>query len=399
MTGGRQENMIYLDNAATTRTLPEAVSAMLPFFTEEYGNASAVYALGQDSRGVLGGCREKAAALIGARPDEIFFTSGGSESDSWALTGMAELSMQPGGRDGYGSFRLITSAIEHPAVLRTAEWLQDRGAEVHFLPVDEKGTVSLEALGRILEEGEEDRLTLVSVMTANNEIGTIEPVREAARMAHEHGAFFHTDAVQAFGQIPVSVREEGIDLLSASSHKLYGPKGAGLLYVRRGILLPPLIHGGEQERGRRAGTENIPGIVGFAKACEAAAAQMDGRMRRETMLRDRLLERVLPEVPGTSLNGPEPGKMRLPGNANLCFEGIEAETLLALLDIEGVCASAGSACSAGSLEPSHVLMAIGLDEGRAKSSLRFSIGAFNTMEEIDRTAEILKQSVRRVRRS
>lgn len=397
---------------------------MLPFFTEEYGNASTVYEPGVRSRNALRHAREDSASLIGADRDEIFFTSGGSESDNWALKGLAEMAQEhasgAGRTAGYQRFSLITTKIEHHAVLNTALWLQERGAEVHLLDTDQDGCISLQELGRVLadEEGKREKSggeTLVSVMMANNEIGTLEPVAEAAALAHAHGAIFHTDAVQAFGQIPVNVKKMGIDLLSASSHKIYGPKGVGLLYVRKGILLPPLIHGGGQERGRRAGTENVPGIVGFAAACRAAGQEMNERAAQEQKLRGRLVTRVLSEIPGTALNGPglaergedtaenrgaesvQRGCGRLPGNANIRFDGIEGETLLTLLDMQGICASSGSACSSGSIDPSHVLKAIGLDLAQARSSLRFTIGAYNTMEEIDETVEVLKRSVSRLR--
>lgn len=382
--------MIYLDNAATTRTLPEAVKAMEPFLNELYGNASAVYGPGQQSRAFLMKFRRDLADLCGADRDEIFFTSGGSESDNWALEGAVRLfrKKNPGKVP-----HIITTKIEHHAVLKTAGWLEECGAEVTYLDVDKEGFVRPEDV----EGAIRDNTALISVMMANNEIGTIEPVSEIGRIARQHAILFHTDAVQAFGQIPVDVRAMNIDMLSASSHKLYGPKGAGLLYIRKGILLPSLIHGGGQERGRRAGTENLPGIAGFAKAARAAQRDMEKRMTRETHLRDLMIAQIREKIGGVCLNGPEPSPFRLPGNVNFAFDDLEGESLLVLLDMEGVCASSGSACSSGSLDPSHVLLAIGKKHNEARSSLRFSIGAFNTEEEIIKTTEILHNAVEKLR--
>ena len=396
MSGDKPE-FIYLDNAATTRTLPEAVSVMLPFFTETYGNASAVYEAGQLCRSAVMRSRKTIADLIGADRDEIYFTSGGSEADNWALKGVFELALDKGREKPP---HIITTAIEHHAVLHTCEWLQKMGADVTFIQPDKEGFINPEDVERAIRK----ETVLISVMLANNEIGTIEPIARIGQIAHDHGILFHTDAVQAYGQIPVSVRDMYIDLLSASSHKLYGPKGVGFLYIRRGIQLPALIHGGGQERGKRAGTENVPGIVGFAKAAEAAGGQMEDRMKQERRLRSQLIRQVMDRIPGTLLNGPAaaenerfPELRRLPGNANFCFEGVDGEALLALLDMQGICASSGSACSAGSLDPSHVLLAVGRNHAQARSSVRFSIGAFNTEEEITQTARILEQDVRKLR--
>lgn len=408
--------MIYLDNAATTRPLPEVVSAMLPYLTEQYGNASTIYELGQSSRAQLMKCRKVLADLIGADRDEIYFTSGGSESDNWALKGICDMWMsgqlpsdpvragrritQDGGgmkdQAGRPAPHIITTKIEHHAILHTCQWLEEHGAEVTYLDTDRDGFVNTAEL----EASIRPDTALISVMTANNEIGTIEPVAEIGRIAHEHGILFHTDAVQAFGQIPLNVKDMNIDLLSASGHKLYGPKGVGLLYIRRGILLEPLIHGGGQERGRRAGTENLPGEAGFAEAARIAERDMQERMKRESSLRDLLIRMVLEKIPGASLNGPKPAEgslVRLPGNVSFSFSGIEGETLLTMLDLQGICASSGSACSSGSLDPSHVLLACGRSHAEARSSVRFSIGTYNTEEEIVKTAKILTGCLEKLR--
>lgn len=408
--------MIYLDNAATTQMLPEAVEAMTPYFRDFYGNASTLYELGQRSHAKLNRCRKSLGNLIGAGRDEIYFTSGGSESDNWALKGICDLwlsarrnssspenTSRPAGAADVP--HIITTKIEHHAVLNTCGWLAEHGAEVTYLDVDEEGFVD----PADIEAAILPNTALISVMMANNEAGTIEPVAEIGKIAHKRGIFFHTDAVQAFGQIPVNVDEMNIDLLSASSHKLYGPKGAGLLYIRRGILLPSLIHGGGQERGRRAGTENLPGIAGFAKAAEIAGEAMQERMERESRLRDLMVHLIFQQIKGVSLNGPavsddmaKSGKVfrpsgRLPGNVNIAFAGIDGEALLTLLDMDGVCASSGSACSSGSLDPSHVLLAMGRDHASARSSVRFSIGAYNTEEEIVKTVKILARDVEKLR--
>jgi cysteine desulfurase len=371
------KNMIYLDNAATTRMAPEVVEAMLPYFTEYYGNASTVYRFGEKSREAVTEARDKIASAIGARTEEIYFTAGGSESDNWAIKATAE---------AYGNKgkHIITSKIEHHAVLHTCEYLEKQGYDITYLDVDENGLISLEELEAAIRPD----TILITIMFANNEIGTIEPVEEIGRIAHAHGVYFHTDAVQAFGQIPIDVDEMNIDMLSASAHKMNGPKGIGLLYIRKGVKIRSFIHGGAQERKRRAGTENVPGIAGFGKAVELAAASMEERMERESSLRDYLIKRVEEEIPYARLNGDR--KKRLPNNVNFCFRFIEGESLLIKLDMEGICASSGSACTSGSLDPSHVLLAIGLPHEIAHGSLRLTLGADTTKEEIDRTVDTLK---------
>lgn len=374
------ENMIYLDNAATTRTAPEVVEAMLPYFTEYYGNASTVYRFGEKSRKAVTEARDTIASVIGAKTEEIYFTAGGSESDNWAIKAAAE---------AYGNKgkHIITSKIEHHAVLHTCQYLEKQGYDITYLDVDENGLVSLEELEAAIRPD----TILITIMFANNEIGTIEPVTEIGRIAHAHGVFFHTDAVQAFGQVPIDVDEMNIDMLSASAHKLNGPKGIGLLYIRKGIKIRSFIHGGAQERKRRAGTENVPGIAGFGKAAELVAASMKERMERESALRDYLIKRVEEEIPYARLNGDR--RKRLPNNVNFCFRFIEGESLLIKLDMAGICASSGSACTSGSLDPSHVLLAIGLPHEIAHGSLRLTLGVDTTKEEIDRTVDTLKEIV------
>ena len=385
--------MIYLDNAATTPVRPEVLEAMLPYFNVQFGNASTVYRLGHQSREALRGSREKIASLIHAKETEIFFTSGGSESDNWALKGIFESR-----KADFAHPHIITTSIEHHAVLETCRWRETQGAEITYLPVNEEGLIDpAEAEKNIRPE-----TVLISVMMANNEIGTIQPVREIGEIAHRHHILFHTDAVQTFGQIPIDVEKMNIDLLSASSHKLGGPKGVGMLYVKEGVCLPPMIHGGSQERGERAGTENIPGIVGFARAAEAAGSGMEEQMTRESNLRDRMIRQIQTSIPGCTLNGPDPlhpgaGRKRLPGNVNFCFDGIESEELLVLLDKDDICASSGSACSAGSVKPSHVLKAIGRDDRKARSAVRFSIGTYNTWSEIETALHVLKEDVENLR--
>lgn len=380
--------MIYLDNAATTQMKQEVLDEMMPYFREYYGNASAVYELGNKSKYAIDVARDRAAALLHTKAERIFFTSGGSESDNWAIIKAAQM-MSDKGR------HLITSSIEHPAVINTMKALQDKGFDVTFLPVDEKGFVSVDSVRDAIRED----TTLISIMTANNEIGTIEPVAEIGELAHEHGILFHTDAVQAFGQIPINPDEMNIDMLSASAHKIYGPKGVGLLYLSpKASRIRSLIHGGGQERNKRAGTENVPGIVGFGKACELAASTVNERMQKESELRDYFIKRVLGEIPLTCQNGAE-GRDRLPGNVNIGFKFIEAESALILLDQKGIAASSGSACTAGSIDPSHVLLAIGRDEDEARESLRFTLSDSTTKEELDRTVEILKDIVEMLRSS
>ena len=373
--------MIYLDNAATTQMKQEVLDEMMPYFREYYGNASAVYELGNKSKYAIDVARDRAAALLHTKAERIFFTSGGSESDNWAIIKAAQM-MSDKGR------HLITSSIEHPAVINTMKALADAGFEVTFLPVDEKGLVSV----RDVKNATRDDTILISIMTANNEIGTIEPIAEIGALAHEHGILFHTDAVQAFGQIPINPDEMNIDMLSASAHKIYGPKGVGLLYLSpKASRIRSLIHGGGQERNKRAGTENVPGIVGFGKACELAASTVNERMQKESELRD-YIKRVLEEIPLTCLNGAE-GRDRLPGNVNIGFRFIEAESALILLDQKGIAASSGSACTAGSIDPSHVILAIGHNEDEARESLRFTLSDVTTREELDRTVDILKEIV------
>ena len=364
----------------------EVLDEMMPYFREYYGNASAVYELGNKSKYAIDVARDRAAALLHTKAERIFFTSGGSESDNWAIIKTAQMLKVKG-------HHLITTAIEHPAVINTMKALEDEGFEVTFLPVDEKGFVTPEQV----EEAIRDDTILISVMFANNEIGTIEPIEEIGRIAHEHGILFHTDAVQAFGQLPIDPDEMNIDLLSASAHKIYGPKGVGLLYLSpKASRIRSLIHGGGQERNKRAGTENVPGIVGFGKACELAASSINERMQKESALRDYFVKRVLNEIPLTYINGAA-GDNRLPGNANIGFKFVEAESELIMLDGKGIAASSGSACTAGSIDPSHVLLAIGRDETEARESLRFTLSDSTTMEELDRTVEVLKETVEMLR--
>ena len=375
---------IYLDNAATTQTYPEVLDAMLPFFTEHYGNPSSIYSFAGEAGKAVDEARRTIASAIGADSSEIYFTGGGSESDNWALKATAEAYASKGKH-------IITSKIEHHAILHTCEWLAKYGIEVTYLDVDENGLVSPEALKAAIRPD----TILVSIMTANNEIGTIEPIAELGKIAHEAGALFHTDAVQAFGHIPINVDEMNIDMLSASGHKFNGPKGIGFMYIRKGVKIRSFIHGGSQERSRRAGTHNVPGIVGMAKAASLAVEQMNERMAYETKLRDHLIERVLNEIPYVRLNGHRTN--RLPNNANFCFRFIEGESMLILLDQNGICGSSGSACTSGSLDPSHVLLAIGLPHEIAHGSLRLTLSEKTTMEDIDFTVDKLKEIIERLR--
>ena len=381
---GEEKRLIYLDNAATTKTAPEVAEAMLPYFSELYGNPSSVYSFSQKSREAITKARETIAKSMGAKTEEIYFTAGGSESDNWALKAAAE---------AYGSRgkHIITTKIEHHAILHTAEWLEKHGFEVTYLDVDEWGSVRLEELKKAIRP----TTILISVMFANNEIGTIQPIKEIGGIAKEHGILFHTDAVQAFGQLPIHVDELHIDMLSASAHKLNGPKGIGCLYIRKGVKIRSFVHGGAQERKRRAGTENVPGIVGFGAAVERAMRTMDERAAKERELRNYLIDRVMREVPYTRVNGHRTN--RLPNNANFSFQFIEGESLLIMLDMAGICGSSGSACTSGSLDPSHVLLAIGLPHEIAHGSLRLTLSAENTREELDRTVEALKEIVGRLR--
>lgn len=379
-----RENRIYLDNAATTRMKEEVLQEMLPFFRETYANPSAIYGFAGEAKRAVRLARERAAALIGAKPTEIFFTGSGTESDNWALRSVAETCAEKGKH-------IVVSAIEHHAVLHTCRYLEKQGCEVTYLPVDEDGKVRPETL----EKAVRPDTVLVSVMAANNEIGTLEPLAEISRIAHGQGALFHTDAVQAYGHVPLDVEEMEIDLLSASGHKLGGPKGVGILYCRENLRLQPLLHGGAQERGRRAGTLNVPGIVGFGKAASLAGQSLQERMERERCLRDYLIDRVLAEIPHTRLNGHR--QDRLPGNVHFCFRDIEGESLLILLDQKGICGSGGSACTSGAIDPSHVLLALGLSPEIARGALRLTLSEENTMEELDNTVEALKEIVERLR--
>lgn len=376
--------MIYLDNAATTKTAPEVVEAMLPYFTEYYGNASSVYGFAGKSKEAMTNARETIAEALGAKANEIYFTAGGSEADNWALKATAEAYKTKGNH-------IITTRIEHHAILHACEWLEKNGFEVTYLPVDENGVVKIEELKKAIRP----ETILISVMFANNEIGTIEPIKEIGEIAKEHGILFHTDAVQAFGQLPINVDELHIDMLSSSGHKLNGPKGIGFLYIRKGVKIRSFVHGGAQERKRRAGTENIPGIVGYGVAVKRAVCSMTERTAKEKELRDYLIDRVLKEIPYTRLNGHRTD--RLPNNANFSFQFIEGESLLIMLDMKGICGSSGSACTSGSLDPSHVLLAIGLPHEIAHGSLRLTLSEETTKEDIDTVVEALKEIVSRLR--
>ena len=374
------EKLIYLDNAATTKTAPEVLEAMLPYFTENYGNPSSVYGFASKNKNMVNCQRESIADALGAKPEEIYFTAGGSEADNWALKAAAEA------YEGKGN-HIITTKIEHHAILHTGEYLEKRGFKVTYLDVDEDGMVSLEELKKAIRP----ETILISVMYANNEIGTIEPVKEIGEIAHERGILFHTDAVQAFGQVPIHVDECHIDMLSASGHKLNGPKGIGFLYIRKGVKIRSFIHGGAQERKRRAGTENVPGIIGLGAAVSRAVRTMEERTAKEKELRDYLIDRVLEEIPYCRLNGHR--TKRLPNNANFSFQFIEGESLLIRLDMKGICGSSGSACTSGSLDPSHVLLAIGLPHETAHGSLRLTLGEDTVKEDIDYVVEALKEIV------
>lgn len=375
---------IYLDNAATTQVYPEVLQEMLPYFSEVYSNPSAVYTFAGESEKAVAKARESVAELIGAKADEIYFTAGGSESDNWALKATAEAYESKGKH-------IITSTIEHHAILHTCAYLEKKGYEVTYVNVDENGKIRLDELEAAIRPD----TILISVMAANNEIGTIQPLEEIGKIAHAHGVLFHTDAVQAFGHISIDVDRMQIDMLSASGHKLNGPKGIGMLYIRKGVKIQSFVHGGAQERKRRAGTLNVPGIVGLGKAAELAKNTMEERSRVEMELRDHLIDRILSEIPYTRLNGDRTD--RLPNNANFCFRFIEGESMLILLDQNGICASSGSACTSGSLDPSHVLLAIGLPHEIAHGSLRISLSEKNTREEIDFVVDELKKIIERLR--
>lgn len=380
----KMEGFIYLDNAATTKTAPEVVEAMLPYFSEYYGNPSSIYSLGTESKKAVAEARETIAKSLGAANNEIYFTAGGSESDNWALKATAEAYASKGKH-------IITSRIEHHAVLHTCAYLEKNGYEVTYVDVDENGILKLDELRKAIRPD----TVLISVMFANNEIGSIQPIREIGQIAKEHGVLFHTDAVQAYGQLPIDVDEYGIDMLSASAHKLNGPKGIGFLYIRKGIKSRSFLHGGQQERGRRAGTENVPGIVGLGAACRRAFEIMEQKTARELELRDYLIRRIEEEIPYCRLNGDR--ERRLPNNVNFSFRFVEGESLLIMLDMKGICASSGSACTSGSLDPSHVLLAIGLPHEIAHGSLRLTLSEENTKEELDTTVEAIAGIVGKLR--
>ncbi len=379
-----EKKIIYLDNAATTRTAPEVVETMLPYFSTYYGNPSSIYTLATESKKAITEAREKIADVLGAEANEIYFTAGGSESDNWALKATAEAYATKGKH-------IITSKIEHHAILHTCDYLEKRGYEITYIDVDENGVLKLEDLKKAIRPD----TILISVMTANNEIGTVQPIQEIGAIAKEHGILFHTDAVQAFGHIPIDVEECHIDMLSASGHKINGPKGIGFLYIRKGVKIRSFVHGGAQERSRRAGTENVPGIVGLGKAAELAKQTMEERAKKERSLSEHLMERIEKEIPHCRLNGDR--TRRLPNNVNFSFQFVEGESLLIMLDMKGICASSGSACTSGSLDPSHVLLAIGLPHEIAHGSLRMTVSAENTIEEMDEVVDAISAIVKRLR--
>ncbi|MBR6389908.1 MAG: cysteine desulfurase NifS [Lachnospiraceae bacterium] len=378
------DTIIYMDHAATTPVHPEVQEVMKPYMDDQYGNPSAIYRLAASAAKAVSLARTRTASVLGARPEEIYFTSGGSESDNWALFSVCEAR-------GFKDCHIITSRIEHHAVMNTCRRLERLGVRVTYLPVSETGLVDPAQV----REAVCPETVLISVMYANNEIGTIEPIAEIGEAAREKQVLFHTDAVQAVGHIPIDLMNLHVDMMSASAHKLGGPKGVGMLYVRKGIQIYPFIHGGAQERGRRAGTLNVPGIVGFGEAMRIAGESMQRSGEVTVKLRDRLTERLLNEIPGSRLNGAQ--DTRLPGNVNISFEGIEGETLLIMLDQAGICASGGSACSTGAIAPSHVLTAIGRSESEARGSVRFTLSDSNTPDEVDRVADTVKEITERLR--
>ena len=375
---------IYMDNAGTTAVAPEVVKAMIPYFTECYGNASSIHSTGRDARRALEDARRRVAACIGAKPNEIYFTSGGSESDNWAIKGYAYANKSRGNH-------IITSSIEHHAILHSCEFLKTQGFEITYLPVDEFGRVSPSDVEKAIT----DKTILISIMAANNEIGTLEPIREISKIARAHRITFHTDAVQAMGAIPVNVDDLGVDMLSMSAHKFHGPKGVGVLYIRQGVRIENFMHGGAQERGKRATTENVPGIIGLATALERAVRNQPENAVRLTALRDKLISGILSQIPYTRLNG-HPTE-RLPGNVNVSVQYIEGEGLLLRLDLAGIAASSGSACTSGSLDPSHVLLAIGLPHEITHGSLRLSLSDVNTEAEVDEVLRVLPNIVKTLR--
>lgn len=378
------EKLIYLDNAATTSLKPEVLEKMMPYLKENYSNPSSIYSFAQKANTAVNDARSIIAGILGAKEREIYFTSGGSESDNWAIKGAADLLKEKGKH-------IITSKIEHHAILHTCEYLERQGYEVTYLDVDENGIVSPESVENAIRPD----TILISIMFANNEIGTIEPIGEIGEIASKHGILFHTDAVQAFGHVPVNVDELHIDMLSASAHKFHGPKGIGFLYLREGVKIGTLIHGGAQERSRRAGTHNVPGIIGMAAAAAIAARDMEKNIAKETQVRDYAIDRILKEVPYARLNGDR--KDRLPNNINICFRFIEGESMLIMLDQKGICASSGSACTSGSLDPSHVLLAIGLPHEIAHGSLRLTLSAETTKEDMDYVIDHIKATIERLR--
>ena len=379
-----EKKLIYMDNAATTPVKPEVLDAMLPYFTEKFGNPSSIYSISSENKKAITDAREVIAKTINTTPENIYFTAGGSESDNWALKATA---------DAYASKgkHIITTKIEHHAILHTCEYLETKGFEITYLDVDENGVVKLDELEKAIRPD----TILISVMAANNEIGTLQPIKEIGAIAKEHGILFHTDAVQAFGQIPINVDECNIDMLSSSGHKINGPKGIGCLYIRKGLKLRSFVHGGAQERKRRAGTENVPGIVGYGVAAERALRTMEERTAKEIEVRDYMINKIQEEIPYCKLNGHP--TLRLPNNVNFSFQFIEGESLLIMLDMAGICASSGSACTSGSLDPSHVLLAIGLPHEIAHGSLRLTLSEETTKEDADFVVEQIKGIVARLR--
>lgn len=379
-----EKRIIYLDNAATTPMDSEVLESMLPFMREQYGNPSAIYSMGSSAKKAVNQAKRRIAAILNAKQEEIFFTAGGTEADNWALKMVMETYR-------YKGRHLITTAIEHHAILHTCRYLETQGVEVTYLGVDEDGVIDLEELKQAIRPD----TVLISVMFANNEVGTVEPIREIGEIARERGILFHTDAVQAFGQVPIDTEEMHIDLLSASGHKINGPKGVGFLYIRSGLELHSMLHGGAQESGRRAGTENVPGIVGMAVAAQKAADNMKTKGAAEMKLQDYLIDRIEREIPYCRLNGHR--TKRLPGNVNFSFRFIQGESLVLMLDRKGICASSGSACTSGELNPSHVLLALGRNEEEAEGALRITLSEKNSMEEMEFVVECLKEAVQKLR--
>lgn len=380
---GTEKKIVYMDHAATTYAAPEVVEAMLPYFSEKFGNPSSVYGIGQENKAAVDEARAKVAAAINAEPNEIYFTAGGTESDNWVLKGVAFANIRKGKH-------IITTAVEHHAILHAAEWLQSQGFEVTYLPVDRYGMVSPADVEKAIRPD----TILISVMYANNEVGTIQPIAEIGAIARAHGIYFHTDAVQAVGHVPIDVKAEHIDMLSLSGHKFYGPKGIGVLYIRRGVRIQNLLHGGAQESRHRAGTENVAGIVGLGAAIERAVAAMPEESARLTAMRDHMIRELL-KIPASHLNGHP--TQRLPNNVNITFEYIEGEGILLLLNMFGICASTGSACNSASLEPSHVLTAMGVPHEIAHGSVRLTLGERNTEEDVSYVLEKLPEVVRKLR--